>query len=80
MVQIGTKDDAEKPIFASLRPGMKLDSVTLEEALALLKLPRHLGETADGKAISVNVGRFGPYVKYGDQFASLAKDDDPYTI
>lgn len=80
MVQIGTKDDAEKPVFAGLRPGMKLDTVTLEEALELFKLPRHLGETADGKAISVNVGRFGPYVKYGDQFASLAKDDDPYTI
>ena len=59
---------------------MKLDSVTLEEALELFKLPRHLGETKDGKAISTNVGRFGPYVKYGDQFASLKKDDDPYTI
>lgn len=80
MVQIGTKDDEEKPVFASLRPGMKLDSVTLEEALELFKLPRHLGETEDGKAISTNVGRFGPYVKYGDQFASLKKDDDPYTI
>ncbi|MBJ6608781.1 MAG: DNA topoisomerase I [Candidatus Thiothrix moscowensis] len=80
MVQIGTKDDEEKPVFASLRPGMKLDTVTLEEALELFKLPRHLGETADGKAISTNVGRFGPYVKYGDQFASLKKDDDPYTI
>lgn len=80
MVQIGTKDDEEKPVFASLRLGMKLDTVTLEEALELFKLPRHLGETADGKAISTNVGRFGPYVKYGDQFASLKKDDDPYTI
>lgn len=80
MVQIGTKDDEEKPVFASLRPGMKLDSVTLEDALELFKLPRHLGETADGKAISTNVGRFGPYVKYGDQFASLKKEDDPYTI
>ena len=80
MVQIGTRDDEEKPVFASLRPGMKLDSVTLEEALELFKLPRHVGETADGKAISANVGRFGPYVKFGDQFASLKKEDDPHTI
>lgn len=79
-VQIGTKEDEEKPIFASLRPGMKMDSVTLEEALELFKLPRHLGETAEGKAISTNVGRFGPYVKYGSEYASLKKDDDPYTI
>ncbi|MBU0655825.1 MAG: DNA topoisomerase I [Gammaproteobacteria bacterium] len=80
MVQIGTRDDEEKPVFASLRPGMKLDNVTLEEALELFKLPRHVGETADGKAISANVGRFGPYVKFGDQFASLKKEDDPHTI
>ncbi|SEA22386.1 DNA topoisomerase-1 [Thiothrix caldifontis] len=80
MVQIGTKDDEEKPVFAGLRPGMKLDTVTLEEALELFKLPRQLGETEDGKAISANVGRFGPYVKYGDQFASLKKEDDPHTI
>ncbi|MEB4592013.1 DNA topoisomerase I [Candidatus Thiothrix sp. Deng01] len=80
MVQIGTRDDEEKPEFAGLRPGMKLDTVTLEEALELFKLPRHLGETADGKAISANVGRFGPYVKFGDQFASLKKEDDPHTI
>ncbi len=79
-VQIGSKDDEEKPIFASLRAGMKMDSVTLEEALELFKLPRHLGETADGKAISTNVGRFGPYVKYGAEYASLKKEDDPYTL
>ncbi|OQX15008.1 MAG: DNA topoisomerase I [Thiothrix lacustris] len=80
MVQIGTKDDEEKPVFAGLRPGMKLDTVTLDEALELFKLPRDLGETEDGKAISTNVGRFGAYVKYGDQFASLKKEDDPHTI
>ena len=80
MVQIGTKDDEDKPVFAGLRPGMKLDTVTLEEALELFKLPRQLGETDDGKAISTNVGRFGAYVKYGDQFASLKKEDDPHTI
>ena len=80
MVQIGTKDDEDKPVFAGLRPGMKLDTVTLEDALELFKLPRQLGETDDGKAISTNVGRFGAYVKYGDQFASLKKEDDPHTI
>ena len=80
MVQIGTKDDEEKPVFAGLRPGMKLDTVTLEEALELFKLPRQLGETEDGKAISTNIGRFGAYVKFGDQFASLKKEDDPHTI
>ncbi len=80
MVQIGTKDDEEKPVFSGLRPGMKLDTVTLEEALELFKLPRQLGETDDGKAISTNVGRFGAYVKFGDQFASLKKEDDPHTI
>ncbi len=80
MVQIGTRDDEEKPVFASLRSGMKLDTVTLEEALELFKLPRQLGETEDGKAISTNIGRFGPYVKFGDQFASLKKEDDPHTI
>jgi DNA topoisomerase-1 len=79
-VQIGSKDDEEKPVFASLRPGMKMDSITLEQALELFKLPRQLGETADGKGISTNVGRFGPYVKYGSEYASLGKQDDPYTL
>jgi DNA topoisomerase-1 len=78
--QIGTKEDEAKPIFASLRAGMKMDTVTLEEALELFKLPRHLGETADGKAISTNVGRFGPYVKYGSEYASMGKTDDPHTL
>jgi DNA topoisomerase-1 len=79
-VQIGSKDDEEKPVFASLRSGMKMDSITLEQALELFKLPRQLGETEDGKAISTNVGRFGPYVKYGSEYASLGKQDDPYTV
>ena len=78
--QLGNKEDAEKPLSASLRPGMNLNSVTLEEALELFKLPRQLGTTADGKAVSTNVGRFGPYVKFGNEFASLKKHDDPYTI
>jgi DNA topoisomerase-1 len=78
-VQIGTKDDEEKPKFAGLRPGQKMDSITLTEAMDLFQLPRTLGETADGETIVANVGRFGPYVKYGSKYASL-KEDDPYTV
>jgi len=79
-VQIGTKDDEEKPLFAGLRPGQKMDDITLEEALELFKLPRELGTTADGEPVSANIGRFGPYVRYGDKFVSIRGDDDPYTI
>jgi DNA topoisomerase-1 len=78
-VQIGTKDDADKPRFAGLRPGQKMDLITLAEALELFKLPRTLGTTADGAAILTNVGRFGPYIKYGPKYVSL-KEDDPYTV
>ena len=78
-VQIGTKDDEEKPRFAGLRPGQKMDAVTLADAMELFKLPRTLGETPEGESIVANVGRFGPYVKYGSKYASL-KEDDPYTV
>jgi DNA topoisomerase-1 len=78
-VQIGTKDDVEKPRFAGLRPGQKMDAITLADAMELFKLPRALGETAEGEAIVANIGRFGPYVKYGSKYVSL-KEDDPYTV
>jgi len=78
-VQAGTKDDEEKPKFAGLRPGQKMDTITLADALVLFELPRKLGETATGEPITVAVGRFGPYVKYGAKYVSL-KDDDPYTV
>jgi DNA topoisomerase-1 len=78
-VQIGTKDDADKPRFAGLRPGQKMDAITHAEALELFKLPRKLGLTAQGEEILANTGRFGPYVKYGAKYVSL-KIDDPYTI
>jgi DNA topoisomerase-1 len=78
-VQIGTKDDEEKPKFAGLRPGQKMDSIALDEALTLFDLPRDLGASPDGVPVSVNIGRFGPYVKYGDTFVSI-REDDPYTI
>jgi DNA topoisomerase I len=78
-VQIGTKDDADKPRFAGLRPGQKMDLITHEQAMELFKLPRKLGTTAAGDEITTNVGRFGPYVKYGAKYVSL-KTDDPYEI
>lgn len=79
-VQIGTKDDEEKPKFAGLRPGQKMNDITREEALELFKLPRKLGETAGGEPVTASIGRFGPYVRYGDKFVSIRGDDDPYTI
>lgn len=77
--QIGTRDDEDKPKFAGLRPGQKLDSITFEEAIELFKLPRSLGETPEGEKLTVAIGRFGPYVKYGDKYVSLG-DHDPYTV
>ncbi len=78
-VQIGTKDDADKPRFAGLRPGQKMDQITHAQAMELFKLPRTLGRTASGEEITTNVGRFGPYVKFGAKYVSL-KTDDPYEI
>ena len=79
-VQIGTRDDDEKPIFASLGSGQRLDTIELKEALELFSLPRELGVSEEGEKIVVNIGRFGPYVRYDDNFVSLKKEDDPYTI
>jgi DNA topoisomerase I len=77
-VQIGTKDDEEKPKFAGLRPGQKMDAITLEQALELFKLPRTLGSNAAGEPVVASIGRFGPYIKYGSKYVSLK--DDPYTV
>jgi len=79
-VQIGTRDDEEKPRFAGLRPGQKMDTITLEQALQLFQLPRKLGTTPEGEPMEANIGRFGPYIKYGPKYASLKVEDDPYTI
>jgi DNA topoisomerase-1 len=79
-VQAGTKDDEEKPKFAGLRPGQKMDSITLDEALYLFQLPRTLGTTPEGDTVTVAIGRFGPYVKYGAKYVSLKDPDDPYTV
>ena len=78
-VQVGTREDEEKPSFASLRPGQNLDRISLDEALELFKLPRTLGETEDGLPVSTNIGRYGPYVRYGNKFVTL-RNDDPYTV
>src|SRR6187455_2833426 len=79
-VQIGTKDDEEKPKFAGLRKGQKMDTIKLPEALELFKLPRKLGEMEDGYAITAKIGPFGPYVQYGAKYVSLKPPDDPYTV
>ncbi|MBS7457948.1 DNA topoisomerase I [Coralloluteibacterium stylophorae] len=77
--QIGTKEDEEKPAFASLRPGQSMHTLTLEEALDLFLLPRTLGEDK-GEPVTVGIGRFGPFAKRGSTYASLTKEDDPYTV
>ncbi len=84
-VQIGDKDDEEKPQFASLRPGMKMVEVTEDNYLELFVLPRDLGEMPEGEKLSTNYGRFGPYVKYDNLFVSINKayqdqGIDPYNI
>jgi DNA topoisomerase-1 len=77
---IGTKDDEEKPTFASLRPGQSMHTITLADALELFKLPRKLGQTESGDEVTVGIGRFGAFVKQGSTYASLKAEDDPYTI
>ncbi len=85
MLQLGTADDKnpdgsdDKPKFAPMPTGRRIDEVTLEEALVMFKLPRVLGKTKDGQDIAVNFGRFGPYAKYGSSYVSI-KPDDPFSI
>ncbi len=79
IVQIGESDAENKPRFASLKKTQNIDTISLEEALELFKLPRSLGEH-EGEDVTVAVGRFGPYAKYKSAFYSLAKTDDPMTI
>lgn len=80
MVQVGDeKEDGEKPQFASLRGEQSINTITLEDALELFKLPRTLGEF-EGLTVKANVGRFGPYLQHGKTFISLKKEDDPMTV
>ncbi|HPV87733.1 MAG TPA: type I DNA topoisomerase [Bacteroidales bacterium] len=78
MAQLGNNDDPEKR-YAGLQKGQLLESITLEEALQLFRLPRELGQYKDHPMV-VSSGRFGPYVKWQDKYVSLPKTDDPYTI
>src|SRR6185312_3637981 len=78
---LGDKDkDDEKLKFASLLPGQSMHTISLEEALELFKLPRHLGKDADGEEISAGMGRFGPFVKKGTMYASIKDGESAYTI
>lgn len=78
-VQIGDVEDEEKPRFASLQKGQLMETITLEEAFELFKLPRQVGFFED-KDMVVNVGKFGPYVKHDGKYYSLAKTDDPMAV
>jgi len=79
MLQLGTTDDEDKPRFAPLPKGAKIETVTLEQALEMFKLPRIVGQTEDGQDIKANIGRFGPYIQVGKLFVSI-KPEDPHTI
>ena len=79
-VIIGSTEDEEKPQFYGLQADQRMDTITLEDALELTKLPRDLGQAPDGVPLSVNIGRYGPYVRYAEKFVSLGKEDDPYTV
>jgi DNA topoisomerase I len=79
IVQIGESNDEEKPRFAGLRRGQSIETITYEEAMQLFELPKTLGEQ-DGQEISVNLGRFGPYIKFGEQNISMPRGEDPFSL
>lgn len=79
LAQIGTVEEEEKPVFASLRKEQSIESITFEEALELFKLPRQVGEF-EGKVMTVAIGRFGPYIRHDSSFYSLPKTDDPMEV
>ncbi|MDB5253316.1 MAG: topoisomerase [Flaviaesturariibacter sp.] len=79
MVQIGSSDDEEKPRYAKLKQNQSIETINLEQAMELFQLPRTLG-TYEGLDVSVNAGRFGPYVKFGEQFVSIPKGVEPLEV
>ena len=79
LVQLGDTSNDEKPKFASMKKGQSIETITLEEALALFELPRTVGEF-EGHEVIVSIGKFGPYVRLNDKFYSLSKNDDPYEV
>lgn len=79
MVQIGNAEEEEKPRFAKLKPTQSIETITMDEAMELFKLPRNLG-VFEGSDVLVNIGRFGPYASHDKKFYSLNKEMDPYTV
>ncbi len=79
LVQIGETNSDEKPRFASLKKGQSIETITIDEALNLFNLPRTVG-TFEGSEVIVSIGKFGPYVRLGNKFYSLGKNDDPYEV
>ena len=79
MVQVGHQDDEEKPKFAKLKPTQSIETITLEQALELFKLPRNIGRLED-EDVQVSIGQFGPYAVHNKKFYSLNKEMDPYTV
>ena len=79
LVQIGTPEDEEKPLFASLLKGQSMGSITLDEALKLFDLPRTLGEFED-KTVTVGIGKFGPYIRHDNKYVSLPKNYEPLSV
>jgi DNA topoisomerase-1 len=79
MVQIGDASEEEKPKFARLKSGQSIETISYEEAMELFKLPLTIGEY-EGQEVSVNVGRFGPYVKWGEEFVSIPRGEEPLTV
>jgi DNA topoisomerase-1 len=79
MVQIGTVEEEDKPLFASLLPEQSLNTITYEEAMELFQLPRKLG-VYEGEEIEANVGRYGPYVRFGKKFVSLDKGESAFDV
>jgi DNA topoisomerase-1 len=79
MLQLGSTEDTEKPQFAPMPRGAKIENVTLEQALKAFELPRVVGTTPEGDEIKANIGRFGPYIQVGKLYVSI-KDHDPREI
>jgi DNA topoisomerase-1 len=79
MIQIGEQDDEEKPVFASLMAGQNIATIGLEDALELFKLPFELKDF-EGQSVTIGVGRFGPYVKWGETYISIPKGEDPLSV
>jgi len=79
VAQLGESSEEEKPVYAGLKKGQLLETITLDEAMKLFELPRQIGEY-EGETMVASIGRFGPYIRFGKQFVSLKKEDDPYTV